>query len=530
MRFSIFIFVFIFFAVSVNAQTFDKTVEGNITFISSKNIYIKFASTDGISVGDTLYINNNGKLEPVLTVINLSSTSVLGNAIGNIGPTVSEKIFAKPKGNQNIKNIVKDDNSNVNPTDTSKADKKKKSDLPKQIISGRFSTSLYSNFTSTLVEKSTYMNYTFSLNVANINNSKYSTETYIAFRPDKNEWYKVNSNIFNALKIYNLSVKYELNKNSQIYFGRKINAQVAILGANDGLQYDAKYKNLLTGAIVGFRPDFRNYGFDAGLFQAAGYVGYNSDFNGRNMQNTLAFIDQTNQMKTDRRFLYFQHSNNLIKNLDIFYSAQMDLYKVVDSTSKNTVNLTSSYLSLRYRATNKLSLSTSYDYRKNAIYYQTYKDFPSLLTDQLPQQGYSLQANYNLKNIYFGVRTGYRFHTTDTKPSLNFNAYATINSIPTLDVSTTVSATYLTSVYSVGKVYEIDLTRNLLKGKMNIGLNYIYSNSVFSFQELKLFQNTGGIDIFWRIRKKLSLSANAETTIENSNKYYRIYFQICQRF
>ena len=44
---------------------------GQVTFMSSENVYVKFKSTNGIFSGDTLYITTNGNLTPVLRINNL---------------------------------------------------------------------------------------------------------------------------------------------------------------------------------------------------------------------------------------------------------------------------------------------------------------------------------------------------------------------------------------------------------------------------------------------------------------------------
>ena len=48
--------------------------DGKISFITSQNIYVKFENTEGISVGDTVYYNYNGKFVPAIVVQFLSTT------------------------------------------------------------------------------------------------------------------------------------------------------------------------------------------------------------------------------------------------------------------------------------------------------------------------------------------------------------------------------------------------------------------------------------------------------------------------
>ena len=66
------------------------------------------------------------------------------------------------------------------------------------------------------------------------------------------------------------------------------------------------------------RPDYQNYSFDPTLFQYGAYLAYSTRSPGKFTESSVAYVEQTNDFKTDRRFLYFQHSNNLIKNLNFF--------------------------------------------------------------------------------------------------------------------------------------------------------------------------------------------------------------------
>ena len=156
------------------------------------------------------------------------------------------------------------------------------------------------------------------MNAQNIGNSKLSAEVYIDFVHKINEWSEIKADIFNGLKIYNLALNYEFNKNNKIWLGRKINPRISNMGAIDGLQYELRLKSFTIGVVGGFRPDYLNYSFNAKLLQFGGYLGHDYSNKNGSMQTTLAFINQMNNGKTDRRFAYFQHTNALIKNLYFF--------------------------------------------------------------------------------------------------------------------------------------------------------------------------------------------------------------------
>ena len=48
-----------FLSISVYAQTARPDITGNVSFISSENVYVRFSNTDGMQAGDTLFISKN---------------------------------------------------------------------------------------------------------------------------------------------------------------------------------------------------------------------------------------------------------------------------------------------------------------------------------------------------------------------------------------------------------------------------------------------------------------------------------------
>ena len=162
------------------------------------------------------------------------------------------------------------------------------------------------------------------------------------------------------------------------------------MGAMDGIQFEKSLNRFSFGLLAGSRPDYQNYGVDLSLFQYGGYLAFNTGNKGRNSGSSLAYIEQTNNFKTDRRFLYFQHSNTLIKNLWFLSTVELDLFKLENDVPSTALDLTGTYISLSYRITKKVSVSGSYDARKNVMYYETYKSYVDRLLENELRQGFRL--------------------------------------------------------------------------------------------------------------------------------------------
>lgn len=210
----ILIFYFIVITAGLKGQAGVEVLQGQVSFVSSRNVYVKFKSTVGISAGDTLFAKSNGSMIPLLTVNNLSSLSCICTAITSATPSVADYVIAKVKTKD-----LKSDKPPVEATVAKTPVKEKASPLSdaskdkstglKQHINGSVSVNSYSDLSNTSADNSHRFRYTLSLDARNIANSKFSVESYVSFRHKLGDWAEVKSDIFSALKIFNLAVIYD---------------------------------------------------------------------------------------------------------------------------------------------------------------------------------------------------------------------------------------------------------------------------------------------------------------------------------
>lgn len=534
MKFILFLVLLICLTLQIKSQTNINIINGKVSYRSSQSVYVKFSSTNGINPGDTLFIARNDQLIPVLVVKDLSSVSCVCSPLGSIEFRDAMQIIAKSRNIPQVQETkVENKSEKIQlPADTTQniASNKQTLSLQKQNIRGNISASSYSYFSQSSSLNSNRYQYNFSLYARNIRNSNLSFESNISFRHEDNKWGLVKDNIFQALKIYDLSLIYG-NKNTEICFGRRFNQKLSSVGAIDGLQLEKRIHNISLGIIAGSRPNYKDYSFDFSLPQIGGYIAHDIKNSNGTMQNTLAFVEQMNTFRTDRRFIYYQHTNTLAKNLYLFGTVEVDLYKKLNDKIENTFSLTNAYTSISYRMFKRLSLTASYDNRKNIVYYESYKSFINQVIDIESRQGISLQANYNTRtNLSFGVRGGYRFKNNNAGESKNIYAYVSYYDIPGIKMSTTVAATYLQSDYLKGPTLNLNLNKDLMKGKLYTDLGYQYVQYGFLRSESILKQNIMNISLSWNIIKNLSLSLNFEEILEKSSQSSRLMLQIRKRF
>jgi hypothetical protein len=541
MRNLILTFIIIIFSAEVMGQTPASVVNGKVSFVSTQNVYVKFSSTEGISAGDTLFILVKGNLAPALIVNNKSSLSCICTPLAAIKLSVADYIVAHVKTPEKgeptaEKKAIETSAPVVAAAATVSGEKTISVNGPKQMIRGSTSISSYTDNSNTAGPNSQRWRYTLNLDAANIGNSKFSVVSYFSFKYKAGDWDLVKSDIFSALKIYNLAVRYSPDKTMQIILGRSINPRISSLGANDGLQVEKSFNRFSVGALIGSRPDYTNYGFNFNLLQYGAYMAYSTKNANTYSESSLAFVNQTNNSKTDRRFLCFQHSNSLVRNLSFFSTFEIDLYKmVIDSAgheqSQNTFDLTGLYLSISYRFGRVISISGSYDARRNVMYYETYKTYLDRILEDQMRQGYRAQASARItSDLILGAQAGYRFLKSDPNPSKNVYGYLTYTRIPGIKMSGTLSATYLESAYMTGNIYGISLSKDLVSGKIQTGIAYQYVDYNLPESQTKITQNIGELNLSWQIAKKMFFSLYYEGTFEKQDHYNRIYLQLRKRF
>ena len=248
-------------------------------------------------------------------------------------------------------------------------------------------------------------------------------------------------------------------------------------------------------------------------------------------------MQQNNQGVTDRRFVYLQHANALVKNLMFFGTAEFDLYNKTWSSEDSALQkdqspkLSNLYLSLRYRPIKQLSLSLSYSERQNVIYYETYKDIVQTMLEAATVKGWVGNIGvYPGKNLSIGLQGSYRDSKNDVRPAKSLHGYCTFAKIPGIESAFSLTATLLQTGYMDGWIVGGALNRGFLSGKLSAGLGYKYVNYNYGQWDSKLSQHIPEFNLNWRLLKKLSCSLFFEGTFEKSSIFNRVYINITQRF
>ena len=529
-------FVFIVFC-SFAQQTGRESISGTVSYISAQNVYVKFESTEGIEIGDTLCINEHSKMIPAIIVEHKSSTSCAGVPITENRLEVGLVLIAYIKTDTHSEISLNKDGKTATETTVIPVVMQEVDDVFSKFnasisrFSGKISIQSYSNFSN---QKSSYdyqrWRYTFRLNADHFGNSGFSYSHYLSFAYRASDWNRISSNLSEAIRVYDLAVKYNFSDETFIWFGRHLNNKISNISSIDGLQFETALDEWSFGAALGSRPDFNNMGLNLKLFEYGAYVHRADLLANGDMHNTLGYFEQTNDFKTDRRFIYYQHSNSAIENTRIFLSTEVDLYKKEMGESKTDFSLTSLYTSVNIRPSDIVSANFSYDARKNVIYYETFKTLVDSIIENETRQGFRARLTVRpVKSLYLGVNYGYRFRKGDLKPSNNYGGYLTYSNIPRIESGATLSFNKLSSSYVEGNIWSANLNKSIVYG-LDMMLGYRFTDYKFRSGIEDLKQHSASINFNTYLLKPVLINITYEGIFEKARSSGRFLVSLTYKF
>lgn len=524
-------------APAVSGQITQALQQGVVSYKNPQSVYIKFNTTSQIMQGDTLFVLVENVLIPALIVSNTSSISVVGTALSGVSLEAGNTVYFRPRPVPVLLDPVTEDEMQepeVTPSvpvpEEVIPDATRTRAARQEKIRGRVAASFYSNVFSE-VRTIQRLRYTFSMQAQNLGGSRVSAETFVSFRHQLDDWKAMQNPRSKALRVYNLAFRYDLSDRTALTVGRKVNTSMANIGAIDGVQAEHAAGQFVFGAFAGTRPDHTDFGLNTRLLQYGAFAAHQTQSRHGAIQTSVALAEQRNGGMTDRRFMYMQHSSNLTKTISVFSSFEFDLYQRIDSTPENTLNLTSMYLSLQYRPGRKLTLSGSYDARRNVIFFETFRNTIDALIEQETRQGLRFRANYRpFKFVSAGGAFGYRFQKSQGNDATHMHLYVTHSRVPRINASVAGSATVISNPFLQGAVYGVRMSRDVIRQKLFAEVEYRRVHYLYSRSELTLTQDLVGINCSWRVRKNLTLSADYESAFQSQTTQHRLHLNVIQRF
>lgn len=404
--------------ISLSAQT--NPAPGEVTYLSSKNVYVRYPSTTGINPGDTLFLRKGAEsYTPAVRVEYLSSVSVAAvRLIQEVKKGDTLFAFRKavpvidtvPSGKDTLR--MPDFDSSVSITPVTRS-------LPlSSETRGRVSLYSSSLITNSGTDRQRWKT-RLTLSSHDVFGSGLNFDVYgvFSFRPEL--WNDVTQSLGNGVRVYTLSVDGSITDNIRVTAGRHIRKEIVNAGAADGVSVVYESKEISAGVTAGFMPHEGDYGFTVNRPRLGAFV---SREDSTIMTNSIGFIEQRLKSKTDRRFLYMQHTGTYIPNTSVFASLEADLFENI-SEPKSTFSLTGLYLSVTHRPFSGFHWSASFDERKQVVYYETYRSYPEALFHQSVRRGFRLRTSWRvLPTVSVYGSFGHRFRKGDPSPANSFQA------------------------------------------------------------------------------------------------------------
>lgn len=525
------IVLLVFFSAVLSAQH-DNKIIGTVTYISSQNFYVRFESTNRISISDTIYISDTGTGVGIIQY--LSSQSAACSYLTKSSVELNSQVYAVKKSTalDSTSTLQKSDGieysytKEINQLNPNNLKTKDEFDF-----SGRVSIRSFTNYSTSISHaQNQYWRYSLSLRGENvgIKNLDFQSSATYGYRADN---WKNSGNIWNNLKVYDFFFSYQTTISSNLQVGRIRNQNLHSLSTFDGVLFDYTFSKFTLGTFVGSHPDWKNMGVNIKLLQYGVFLSREDSLGGITMTNNLSFANQTNSGTTDRRFLYFIHRTHLT-DFSFALSSEFDLYQVELNKSKSIFEPTSIYASVFYRFDKKLLFDLSYDARKTIYYFESFKSTLDSILDSRMRQGVRFGAFYQFsRTLAVGLNGGFARQNDDPRTSFNTGASVSITEITKLNFTFIGDFTYLQSNFLNGFAYGIKVNKNFLTNELNVGLGLRRVDYHFTQNTSDgIAQNIGNAELRWKMFKSLYLNFIYEYVSEKRVTANRLFVGFSQSF
>jgi hypothetical protein len=519
------------------AQKPEQKIIGNVSYINSKHVYVKFDKTTGLKIYDTIYSAQSNKA--CLRVINKSSISGVCELIADCQVAKGDAMYYYERIPIKKPSLLpRKKKSRVDTTNKTKPAAADIPSRPMEQIRARVSVASYSTLSDNRDDIHRVMS-RISFNAKNINHSKFSMAFYSAYRKNYDGREAKQITIGNNINIYDFALQYDLDSSLSFSIGRKINYRLSSVGAIDGFQTEKRCKKVFLGAVAGYRPDLRDYTINTDLFEYGAYIGTESYSKKTRHQVTLGLMDQKNGTNTDRRYGFVQGSSAFNSKLRFYTSMEMDMYSKLFDTLTNSITvsnsdyrLTNLYLSARYRFNRKLNFMVSYDNRKRLIYYESFQtEIEQLLDNDIARQGFRMRLNGRLhKHVFTGLSMSRRFQSDQQNKSENMYGFVRFTKLPTVGGRFSASYNNNTTRYSKSNIVSLRYSRSFIKNSLNTDFYYRLDNYNYLTNNIKASRQYYGANVAYYLMKNLMLSVTLEYSDDTADNDFRINTRLIKRF
>jgi hypothetical protein len=198
-------------------------------------------------------------------------------------------------------------------------------------------------------------------------------------------------------QVYRLSASYRFDGGRRITLGRQYAPALSVVSIFDGVLYDANSARYGWGGFAGVQPDAEDFGFAGDVQEFGGYYQWRSLADReKRWALTTGVIGSYEEQEVNREFLYlqFQYTG---RRLTAFGTQEIDYNRdwKVDVAGEDTIEPTSTFASLHFRAGETVTFRAGYDNRRRVRLYRD-RVTPVTQFDDSYRQGGWVGADFRL--------------------------------------------------------------------------------------------------------------------------------------
>jgi hypothetical protein len=356
---------------SISVHAADEPVSATVSYVTASTVYIKAGTEDGLRQGDQLTLYRGEEIVATLEIREISARrSACSILERTFDPQVGDSVKFIPVTAPPLSETVDDSGeAGQNATPTQKA----RRNVRGGTIRGRVGVS-YLWLNDREDDDSGYSRPALNLRV----DGKNLSGTPYGFSIDSRSR-RVYRNAADQVdedttKVYRLSAsRVGINDPWGFTVGRQYSSDLAAVSIFDGISARYSKERWVAGLFSGTQPNTDDFGYSSEIREHGLYLRYGRRPTPRkSWQLTTGLISSMQNSEPNRDFLYVQGRYSGPK-LMVFLTEELDINRGWKKDAEDSsVDLTSSYISIRYRFSRALSVRGGYDNRRNVRLYRNY--------------------------------------------------------------------------------------------------------------------------------------------------------------
>lgn len=357
-------------------------VNGKITYITVDQVYCDIGSKQNIVIGDTLKITRRGDFLGSVIVSHVATNSSVSDKISSqIEFQLGDIVILQINDNRNI---VNENNINIKPIIVDNPIEKPKQNIK---FSQHGTISLRTNYNTISNELMLYQSLQYGLVINN---------------PFPIHLFAFGQSNSNTGKFILYQAKLDFGSRKKGIFvqaGRVFTAELSGIGATDGILTQwRKNKSYSIGALFGFQPDNESYKPNYLQKKIGVYSTINKKLNNLTLNGTGSIVGQYEENIPQREYLFFKIKGRYKSNLEFNIWQLNDFYRDELNNTSN-LELTSSQLSVRYKAIFGIVLQSKYSMRIQPLYFTNYESTQDSLISNEIRSGWLNSIRFSIPKI-----------------------------------------------------------------------------------------------------------------------------------